>query len=443
MKELLTVIAAYKKATAKAERAALACVIEITGSAYRRPGARMLVTESVDTVGSVSGGCLERDVIDHCLKAIASGQSGLLKYDTSHDDDDLLGSGNGCAGSILISVERLEPEPNTNPLLCIEDHLMPEQSNGVNEFVLVSVTHATAQLTQAISLRQVVPVGSAKHLSSSVESNIAVELEQFSNKILHSAELASFARGLTEALDQDVKSLRSTTKTLLRTYLLGDERIDFFIERIATPPRLLIFGAGHDAPALAELAHNVGMRVTVIDHRKAFADKARFPNAERVIAFRPEDPSSWPQIDCDSHCVVMSHNLLVDKVVLSKLLQHELSYLGVLGPKMRTEKIIQLLLQDGHILATNWHEQMHAPIGLDIGAETPEQIALSIIAEIQAVSARREAGFLRNRTKPIHDPSAPTTSTTVNAVDTPQGNTSAKPSSERVTRDIQCSTTLR
>jgi len=394
MKELLSVISAYERVAAHAERTALATVIEVVGSAYRRPGARMLVTESGNTVGSVSGGCLERDVIDHCIQAIASRQTTLLKYDTSHDDDDVLGSGNGCAGSILISVEPLEPSWETNPLLCIKEHLLTDERNGSNEFVLVSVTHATASSVHAISLRGIFTAHSdtvrinrhgnlqtvhdaipavhdasaQKHVEKLLQNNdecekseaaLDVLLEIFVNKIVAPGTLlASFANGLAQALEQDIDIVSSSNKAQLRTYMLGEERIDFFIEKIAAPPRLIIFGAGHDAPALAELAHNVGMRVTVIDHRKAFADAARFPDAESVIAYRPEDEASWPQVNSDSFCVVMSHNLLVDKVVLSKLLQHELPYLGVLGPKLRTEKILQQLRQEGHAIAADKQEQL-------------------------------------------------------------------------------------
>ncbi|MBX9723231.1 MAG: XdhC/CoxI family protein [Candidatus Obscuribacterales bacterium] len=329
IKELRAIINAYNEAQSRAELSALATVDSVTGSAYRRPGARMLVTANGETFGSVSGGCLERDVIEQCLKLIDASNNSIaaapqiLEYDTSHDDDIVLGSGTGCPGMIRISIELIEA--NSKPE-CI-------------------------------------------------------------SKVEH---------------------------------------------EIALAPILFVFGAGHDAPALAELAQSVGMQVSVFDHRKAFADESRFPKGTTVTHYRPEDLESWPIVSDHSCCVVMAHNFLVDKQVLSVLLESNCQYLGAMGPKRRTERILNELKQEGKTFDKSAMQKLHAPIGLDIGAESPDQIALSILAEIQAVANNRQAGFLRNRTQAIHD----STQAAKDSTKAAQDSTTAIQDSSKVLPDI-------
>ena len=136
-------------------------------------------------------------------------------------------------------------------------------------------------------------------------------------------------------------------------------RLEVFLEFVSAPPRLLIFGAGHDAPALAQLASAAGMQVSVFDHRKAFALPSRFPGAFSVRHYRPDELQA--QISANCFCVPMSHNFLVDKAVLAALMQYELNYIGVSRPKLRTQRILDELKADGVTLSKTNLKKLHAP----------------------------------------------------------------------------------
>lgn len=292
MKELRDIRDEYVRCLQSGQKVALATVQQVTGSAYRRPGTHMLVREDGFSVGSVSGGCLERQVIEECLSLLNPDNdvvSKMLHFDTNHDDDTVFGWASGCPGTVTIRIENLG------------------------------------------------------------------------------------------------KSKRA------------------FLQELPKSIQLIIFGGGYDSCALVELAKAVGFDVTICEHRRAFADASRFPLADKVIHYRPEATSTYPELT-ESFCIVMSHNYLVDQKVLSFLLHSNSRYVGVLGPKKRTQRMLQQLKNEGVDTSPAALEKLYAPIGLDIGAESPDQIALSILAEIQTVLAGRKGGFLRDRDLPIHDP---------------------------------------
>ena len=177
---------------------------------------------------------------------------------------------------------------------------------------------------------------------------------------------------------------------------------EFFFENIAAPISLIIFGAGADAIPLAETAKILGWRVTVIDHRAAFASAERFPEADEIIVARSENLDGRLVIDENTVAVVMTHNYEHDKNILRLLLESKARYVGSLGPKRRAENILDEWREAGADFSAEQMEKLHAPIGLDIGASTPEGIALSIAAEIQSVLANRQGGFLRERRGSIY-----------------------------------------
>ncbi len=398
MKELKSIISAYKSASSLGQEAVLARVIQVSGSAYRRPGAAMLVIESGEVHGSVSGGCLEEDLKEHCLQLIKTGKNSrntqtvadgeslqcIFQYDTSYDHDDILGSGSGCTGKITILAELLTANSHRNPLLLAEK-LFSEQdrmrSNNYSCLATVTETQNCSEL-QASDLFQT-----------------------GSNEVL--------SKGLHFVIESKTKT-PTNQKSELRSFKLenrsGDSCFKLFLQALPQAKRLLIFGAGPDARPLAELASSLGMRVEVYDHRRAYVSKEKFPSANFVSHYKPEDKDSWPAIDEQCYCLAMAHNFLVDKSVVNSLLNSHAAYIGVLGPKKRTEKMLaQLKAQCPELFFSEPSEKsmqnLYAPAGLDIGAETAEEIAISIIAEIKAVANRREAGFLKNRRLPIHESS--------------------------------------
>jgi xanthine dehydrogenase accessory factor len=185
--------------------------------------------------------------------------------------------------------------------------------------------------------------------------------------------------------------------------MIQEETTEILMERIVPPLRLVIFGAGADAIPVVRFALELGWRVEVFDGRPNYARAERFPGASIVSQCAPETVSDSVELDLGTAVLLMTHNYLQDRAVLKYVLPSTAGYVGILGPKRRTDKLLEDLQKDGHDLSEDQLDRLYAPSGLDIGAETPEQIALSIVSEIQAHVADRQGGPLRKREGPIHD----------------------------------------
>jgi xanthine/CO dehydrogenase XdhC/CoxF family maturation factor len=183
----------------------------------------------------------------------------------------------------------------------------------------------------------------------------------------------------------------------------ADEELEIFFDVIEPPRPLFVFGAEQDALPLVRLARTLGWHTTVVDTRARGATRERFAEADEVILCRAEEVAARLPLPSRAAAVLMTHNYLHDVELLRALLPAPLTYLGVLGPKERTRKLLEELRAQGEAFPDSWPARLHSPVGIDIGAETPDEIALSIVAEIRAVCAGRRAGFLRDRDAPIHD----------------------------------------
>ncbi len=325
---------------------AMATVMHVGGSAYRRPGARMLMTAAGRTVGMISGGCLENDARERAWEVIATGKPQLVTYDSTAPEDIVFGLGLGCNGIVQVLIEPLTVGDDTGLLAFLSACVARRQTGKV----------ATAFASDDF------PLGARalRWPDGSVTANCDA-----------GARLRKAAAHHTAGV---------------------------LMETIAPPVPLTIFGAGDDAIPVATLAKLLGWHVTVIDARPAFATPARFPDADAVFCLRPESLPASPQVVLppESLVIVMTHHFTHDRTLLDTLLARPLRYLGVLGPKSRTQRLLDDLGADA--------PHLRAPAGLDIGAETPEEIAVSILGEMQAVLAQRSGGALRDRTAPIHDP---------------------------------------
>ena len=364
MKELQDILRAYGDVAARGEAAALATVVQVAGSSYRRPGARMLVTQAGRLAGSVSGGCLESDVVQQAQRVIGSGEAVLVTYDTTDDGDIVYGVGLGCRGVIHIVIERLTPE-----FAEFLTGLMRDRTRGV----LATVFRAEG-----------LPVGSRLCLRDGwpprhdlAEGDLADRVREDAREVLHSG----------------VSRVQSYGPT------------DVFVEVLEPPVPFVIFGAGPDAAPLVRLAKELGWHVTVVDERPALADPARFPLADAVLACPPESIAERVGLDARTVAVLTTHNYLEDLRLLETLLPSPARYLGVLGPKRRAKQMLADLGKQGVTPTAGQLRRLHSPAGLDIGADTPEGIALAIVAEISAVLAGRGGGLLRDRTGPIYAPS--------------------------------------
>ena len=375
MKELQSILTTFAQIQHQnnSEQVFLATVVHVQGSTYRQPGARMLMTTTADKmVGTISGGCLENDVFAHTRVSMADGNPIVVTYDTTADEDIVWGFGLGCNGVIKVLIEQLDGNDPLNPLTLIAQ-CFHNQAPGIIATIIAVEGEINVRVGERLILRP----------DNSINTNIK-------------------ASNLTELLLQDVPAARENQHSSFHQYQLPLGKADVLIELIEPPPHLIVFGAGRDAIPVVKFAQDLGWRVTVMDCRASEVTQERFAMADEVILTRREILHKQICINRYTVAVVMTHNYLDDLEILKLLIPSTISYVGCLGAKQRIAKLLQYLRTNTEKLTPKQLQKLHAPVGLDIGADTPEAIALSIIAEIQGVLAQRSGGFLKNRMEPIH-----------------------------------------
>jgi xanthine dehydrogenase accessory factor len=341
----------------------VATVLRVEGSSYRRPGARMLVNVHGRVAGSVSGGCLEKNVISQARAALIDGQSRLISFDTTDQDDLAFGSSLGCNGKIWIGLEVL-PAGHAWPLEKIVQNVRNKR-------------RPTALVTRIFQKGDRVYFEADAVLADSPRTG------DFTFK----------------KWDEEIEKVFLARKTCF----VGTEMDDAaLIEYLPPPLSLVLLGGGPDVPPLVKLAHEIGCEVTVIDRRPDFAVAEQFPGSDRVLAAKPHQIATNLKPDELTVAVVMNHHYDTDRDGLAALLPLGLKYIAMLGPRRRTERILKELVEQGLIISAEMLSSLHAPAGLDLGAETPEQIALAILAEIQATMTGRDGSMLKYRSAPIH-----------------------------------------
>ncbi len=371
MNELQVILKAFDESQKNGETSYLATVVNTLGSTYRRPGAKMLMTNTGKIVGAISGGCLENDVFQHTRQNMHLGEPIVVTYDSTADEDIVWGFGLGCNGVVQVLIERLNVESKLNAIAFIAQCLNNQQRG-----VIATVFNVENALD--------VKVGS--RLILNYDNNVITDIEQ---------------ANLTKLIIKDAQAAFDNQQTTVHKYQLSGS-IEVLIEVIQPATPLIIYGGGRDAVPVVNFAKALGWDVTVVDCRSHEATLLRFAIADKVILTRREIVHKQISIDENTVAVVMTHNYLDDLEILKTLLPSPARYLGVLGPKQRTEKLLQDLHAEKITYSKQQLQKLYAPIGIDTGADTPEEIALSIIAEIQTVLAKRSGGFLRNRTEPIH-----------------------------------------
>ncbi len=358
-KETAEILSRLSGLKAAGRRAALATVVHIVGSAYRRPGAKFLIEETGDTLGSVSGGCLEADVREVAKGGVLeTGKPSLRHYSTGADEDIVWGLGLGCNGLVDVFIETA----TEGPLAELADTLR-QLVAGDSPFVIATVVDGEDLGATAV-------IGPGGIVQGSLGS---AELDRLA---------VNQARGL-------MSGGRSTVQTL------GERRI--FFEVLPPPPHLVVCGAGDDARPLVAYAADAGFRVTLVDHRPALLDPAWFPQASQRLLGRPENQGIVLPSPERSLAVVKTHSLAHDREWVRRLLTAGVPYVGVLGPHARTETILKEI---GAAPADTG--RVFGPVGLDLGADGPRQVALSIVAELLAFTAGREPRHLCERKEAIH-----------------------------------------
>ncbi len=354
-KESAEILSRLGSLAAAGRRAALATVVRISGSAYRRPGAKLLVEDEGHTLGSVSGGCLEADVREIAQAVLLSGEPRLRHYDTGSHEDMVWGLGLGCNGEIDVFVQ-----PATEGPLAALAHPLSTLLAGDSPFAVATVVEGGRQAGEAL----VVGTGETHGSLGSAElDHLAVEW-----------------------------ALRPGRAGLSDLYPLGDRLV--FFEHLAPPLHLAIFGAGDDAMPLAAYAADAGFRVTVLDHRPALLSPARFPQATRLVEGRPDGTLELSN-PARTLAVIKTHSLAHDREWARRLLAAGVPYVGLLGPRARTADLLRDIGAEGD-------ERVFGPVGLDLGAEGPHQIAIAVVAELLAFSAGREPRHLSQRHEAAH-----------------------------------------
>lgn len=388
MHELTSIIKSWKEATAAGAQVVLATVVRTRGSVYRRAGARMLIRldeqGECTATGAISGGCLERDVCERAVRVAATGEAVVVTYDTAAAEDIVWGLGLGCDGVVEVLLESLNDEAGTEMMLFLAACL-GRRERGSMATIFRTNFGSTPDTSARVGARLM--LGADGTLAGHMVCRALAD------------ELHAAAAAMT--MTADTGSGVSQTKSYETQY----GRVEVFIESVEPPVSLVIFGAGADAVPLTRLAHETGMHVTLVDHRAAYATAGRFSVVDRIIISRPETIANEVTLDARTIAVVMTHSYEHDRELLKTLIAGRARYIGMLGPKRRTERMLIELLSDAAFeLADDDLARLHAPVGLDIGAETPAEIAVSIIAEVRAVLAGRAGGPLKERHAPIHEP---------------------------------------
>ncbi len=367
MKEIIDIVAAYEGAVKWGKKTALATVVLVEGSAYRRAGARMLITEDGQLTGAISGGCLEGDALRKARMVIMQQEPLLVTYDTMDDDDAKLGVGLGCNGIIHILIEPII-DSQTNPITLLK-------------LVIASRNYSVLVTLFSLADRKAPQPGSCLCLSDGNLLTNGLELLPYKDELLEDAKNALYNQ---------------------RSAITGYQGYTAFVECVKPLISLVIVGAGNDAMPLTKIASVLGWNITVVDGRPNYAIAERFPSANKIIVTKPQQVLKNIELNEWTAFVLMTHNYNYELSFLKELLPEHPPYIGILGPKKKLERMLDELETGGTVITERNLEAIHGPVGLDIGSETAEEIALAIVAEIKTVFSKRSGHPLKYKMAVIH-----------------------------------------
>ena len=368
MKEIQSVVNAYQRIDFNSHKASLATVVRVEGSSYRRTGARMLVVDDGNYLGGISGGCLEGDALRRAQKAISANKPSVITYDTTQDDGHQIGVGLGCNGIIDVLFTPLDPADANNPVRTIEGLTTTRVPR-----IVVWITGCSDNF-QALG-----------------------KLWRYDNDAQFRESFALPA--LTEQVLQDIHHCRETLTSRTFFYTAGGEQVKVFVEVILPVMHLVIYGGNYDMYPLVRIARELGWDISVVTNVTK-ADKSLFTTATKVLHNKGEEQ---PLIDHYTAVLLMTHDYKTDYGHLQRLLATDAGYIGLLGPRKRSQKMFDAMKEEGKVLSAKDAERIYAPSGLNIGANAPEEIALSIVAEIISHYSKRPGTPLRLKEGTIHD----------------------------------------
>jgi xanthine/CO dehydrogenase XdhC/CoxF family maturation factor len=362
MKEIKQIIEAYDIFAGKTNMA-LATVVYVEGSSYRRIGARMLVLEDGKWFGGVSGGCLEGDALKKAKKAMLGNVPSLVDYDTREEDNYQIGVGLGCNGLIKIMFVPLTQRDEFNSMEILKSCVLRREAS---------------QLIHFIGPKTSVHFGQTIDISESI---VKRPKDKISSPMLTALKQLKYAR-----------------KSRVLDFEFENKSFKLLVEQIRPTMRLNIIGHHKDVVAMVNLAYSLGWDVFV------FGNKNKLPKDvySKTVAVYDYDDLSQAAIDAYTATVFMTHDLDTDVRLISSLDMEQINYLGIMGPKSRFDKVSEQVYESNPNIDLRNYTQVYAPVGLDIGSTSPEEIHLSIIAEIIAVFSAREGGYLKLRQGPIN-----------------------------------------
>ncbi|MDZ7935793.1 MAG: XdhC family protein [Emticicia sp.] len=369
MKEIKQITEAYQNIDFSKTKAALATVVRVEGSSYRRTGARMLVLESGEWIGGISGGCLEGDALKKARLAMSQNKATLITYDTTDDDPYQIGVGLGCNGIIDVLITPLDPENPNNAVKQLQSCIDQRTPNLVVTVTRINKAHAD------IALGEVFRFDNEAHFDAIFPIKI-----------------------LKENLKIEIREALNTTKSVSKEYILENgTKLTLFLEVIPPAIQLYVFGSNYDVYPMVRVAKELGWRVICVCNPA----KMHASLSEMADAVVPKDHQ--PEIDAFTAAISMCHDYETDYQNLQMLLKTNIKYMGLLGPKKRTMKMYDRMTDEGSIILPEQEYHIFSPVGLDIGAATPEEIALSVCAEICAYFSGRDGNQLKYRVKPIYE----------------------------------------
>ncbi|MHB8812337.1 MAG: XdhC family protein [Steroidobacteraceae bacterium] len=353
--ELGPLLPLFERERAAGRAIALGILVHTAGSTYRKPGAMLLIAGNGEYAGLISGGCLEGDLGERARAVIATGEASLVTYDLRNSDDLVWGLGLGCEGAMHILLLRVGPLEEWQPLAHLAAALAGHRPTAIGV-----VTESQDEHTPAGTLLLPPPPGAP------APASVRALPAKAAAALLEPRACAALAAAPHSG---DVGWVRGP-----------NARWQLLLLPLSLPPRLLLLGAGPDSLPVVDFAARLQWRVSLADHRPAYAVPSHFPSADRVVLARPEEIAQALDLAQFTAAVVMSHHLPSDLEYLRALSASPLEYIGLLGPPARREK----LLSELGPAADRLRPRLRAPVGFNLGGRTPESIALAIVAEIHA-----------------------------------------------------------
>ncbi len=361
MKEIQDIVNAYNKIDVSNVKLAMATVVGVDGSSYRRAGARMMIQENGQWTGGISGGCLEGDALKKAKYAMLQDRCEMVRYDTTQGDDHQIGVGLGCEGVIDILLSPLHTDRKHNAISVLQSCL---DERYVNLLITVIKNETDFDVQEGDMLKY---------------DRTDAFFDIFQDK--------------ATVIKKDVLNALQKMKSTVKEY----DGLQLFFEVFTPAVHVVLFGYGYDVFPVAQIAKSLGWKVTIVTNPKKLAMRS-YNMADEVLI-----NGKIPDVDDFTAFVLMAHDEKTDRNNLELALQTDVPIIEMIGPVKRRNKIIAQLAEKGVVLKGTDYDRLYNPAGLDIGAITPEEIALSIIAEIKSVIAGRNGGHLKTKKSPIHD----------------------------------------